>query len=83
MAQLRHDESGTYCAYCGKLSAMEIRVIRRPPAPRMDGFDIRGLDVGRVSTADDRVGHYLISEGYAISAKTKDQSEQPKRKKRR
>jgi len=62
---------------------MEIRVIRRPPAPRMDGFDVGGFKVGRVYTVDDPLANYLVSEGYAVSVKPKDRPNQSKREKRR
>jgi hypothetical protein len=44
---------------------MQIRIISRPPAPVMDGFDTRGLEVGRIYTVQDDVGRYLIVGGYA------------------
>jgi hypothetical protein len=37
---------------------MEIRVIRRPPAPRMDGFDVSGFKVDCVYTVDDPIANY-------------------------
>jgi hypothetical protein len=46
---------------------MEIRIIRRPPAPKMDGFDTSGLDVGRIYVVEDRIGRYLIDGGYAVA----------------
>ena len=47
---------------------MEIRIVKRPPAPLMDGFDTRGLEVGRVYVVDSRLGRYLLAGGYAASA---------------
>jgi len=44
---------------------MEVRIIKRPPAPQMDGFDVRALEVGRVYVVDERLGVYLVTSGYA------------------
>jgi hypothetical protein len=44
---------------------MEIRITKTPPAPSMDGFDLRGLRVGGVYIVEDRLGRYLIRAQYA------------------
>lgn len=44
---------------------MEIRIIKTPTAPSMDGFDVRGLHAGRVYVVDDRLARYLIVADYA------------------
>ena len=48
---------------------MEIRIVKRPPAPLMDGFDMRGLEIGRVYVVDQRLGRYLVASGYATPEK--------------
>jgi hypothetical protein len=42
-----------------------VRIVARPPAPKMDGFDVRGFEVGRVYLVEARVANYLILAGYA------------------
>ena len=44
---------------------MRVRVIRKPPAPKMDGFDTRDLEVDHVYTVDEALGDYLVGSGYA------------------
>ena len=44
---------------------MLIRVVKALPAPLMDGYDVRGLDVGKVYNVDNRLARYLIVSGYA------------------
>ena len=56
---------------------MRIRIIKRLPAPVMDGFNVRDLRVKHVYELDDRVGEYLITAGYAARDKAAE------RKKRR
>ena len=56
---------------------MRIRIVKHPPAPLMDGFDVRGLDVGYVYDVDARTGHYLIVAGYAVAI-AHDEPEPPK-----
>jgi hypothetical protein len=45
---------------------MRIRMVRTPPAPLMDGFDLRGLRVDHTYDVDDRLGGYLIIADYAV-----------------
>ena len=59
------------------IGVMEIRIIKRPPAPLMDGFDLRGLEVGRVYVVDQRLGRYLVAGGYGTPEKA-DQNDDPK-----
>ena len=47
---------------------MRIRIVKHLPAPKMDGFDVRGLDVDHIYDVDSRVGRYLIVAGYAVDA---------------
>lgn len=44
---------------------IRIRMIKRPPAPLMDGFDVDGLRMDRVYDVDARTGRYLIIARYA------------------
>jgi hypothetical protein len=55
---------------------MKIRMVKRPPAPSMDGFDMEGLEGGRVYVVDDRMARYLIYSGYAqlVEAEKQDQA---------
>jgi hypothetical protein len=45
---------------------MRIRIIKTPPAPVMDGFDVRNFRANRIYEIDPRPGTYLIIAGYAI-----------------
>jgi hypothetical protein len=46
---------------------MLIRVVKRLPAPMMDGFDVRRFQaVDQVYAVDTRLGRYLIIAGYAL-----------------
>jgi len=47
---------------------MEIVIIKAPPAPSMDGFDVGGFRLGRLYVVEERVGRYLIVAGYAKPA---------------
>ena len=51
---------------------MRIRIVKHLPAPLMDGFDVRGFDVGGVYDVDARTGHYLIIAGYAVAVARDD-----------
>jgi hypothetical protein len=65
---------------------MEVWIVRRPPAPSMDGFNMRGLEVGRVYEVDDRTAQYLIDSGYARTAEATKQdraNDKPKRERMR
>jgi hypothetical protein len=43
---------------------MLIRIIKALPAPKIDGFDVRGLSINHVYDVDSRLGRYLIVAGY-------------------
>jgi hypothetical protein len=47
---------------------MEIVIVKTPPAPSMDGFDVGGFRVGGLYVVEERVGRYLIVAGYAKTA---------------
>jgi hypothetical protein len=42
-----------------------IRIVKPPPAPLMDGFDVRGLRVGQMHDVENPLGRYLVIAGYA------------------
>ena len=44
---------------------VRVRMTRPPPAPVMDGIDVRGYRPGGSYVVDARVGDYLILAGYA------------------
>lgn len=44
---------------------MKICIVRAPPAPKMDGFDLERFKVGSVYDVDARLAHYLVVAGYA------------------
>ena len=44
---------------------MLIRIIKSPPAPLMDGFDVRGFHVEGMYDVDIALGRYLIVAEYA------------------
>ena len=45
---------------------MQIRIIKKPPAPRMDGWDVSAFCVGQECEVESRIGNYLIIAGYAV-----------------
>jgi hypothetical protein len=47
---------------------MRIRIIKTPPAPMVDGFDMRGIRADYIYDVDNRTGTYLILAGYAVRA---------------
>src|SRR5205085_6813391 len=47
-------------------SPMQIRIIKKPPAPRMDGWDVSAFCVGQECEVESRIGNYLIIAGYAV-----------------
>ncbi len=60
---------------------MLIRIVKRIPAPVMDGFDVRHLRVDESYNVDSMLGRYLIIAGYAVQAdETSD--DKPLRRKR-
>ena len=44
---------------------MLIRIVKRLPAPQMDGFDVQRFISGRLYDVDNRLGRYLIVSEYA------------------
>lgn len=44
---------------------MRIKIIKEPPAPLMDGFDVANLRRGEVYDVGPRLGSYLMLAGYA------------------
>jgi hypothetical protein len=52
-------------AHSRRRARVLIRMIKRVPAPLMDGFDVRGFHLDRVYDVDHPVGRYLILAGYA------------------
>jgi hypothetical protein len=45
---------------------MRILIVKTPPAPMMDGFDVRRFRAPHSYHVDDLMGDYLIIAGYAI-----------------
>lgn len=56
---------------------MRIRIIKTPPAPLIDGFDMRDLRAGEVYDVDAQRGTYLIAAGYALPADDDDDRSDP------
>jgi hypothetical protein len=48
-----------------RFGSVLIRIIKRLPAPMMDGFDVRGFQVDRDYEVEHPVGRYLVIAGYA------------------
>jgi hypothetical protein len=46
----------------------------------MDGFDVRGLEVGRLYSVSDAIGQYLIEQGYSESTAFNDKPKAPTQK---
>ena len=55
---------------------MRVRVIKTPPAPMMDGFDVRCMRAEHTYDVDSRTGSYLVIAGYAV--RDDDESETTK-----
>ena len=47
---------------------MRISIIRGLPAPMIDGFNVSRFRGGQAYNVDSRLGHYLITAGYATRA---------------
>jgi hypothetical protein len=45
---------------------MRILIVKVPPAPLMDGLDVRRFHAHHTYDVDDLMGDYLIIAGYAI-----------------
>ena len=50
---------------------MLIRMIKAPPAPLMDGFDLRGFHAQQVYDVPNPLARYLIVAGYAVRLEDK------------
>jgi hypothetical protein len=46
---------------------MRIRIIKTPPAPLMDGFDVRNMTAGQILELDGQRANYLLMAGYAVA----------------
>ena len=44
---------------------MLVRIVKEPPAPLIDGFDVSRFRVEQVYDVESRLGRYLILAGYA------------------
>jgi len=44
---------------------MLIRIIKAPPAPLMDGYEVRMFRVAYLYEVEPRIGNYLVVAGYA------------------
>ena len=42
------------------------RLPMKPPAPRIDGWDVSAFYVGQECEVESRIGNYLIIAGYAV-----------------
>lgn len=60
---------------------MRIRMVKAPPAPLMDGFDMRGLRVGQVYDVGNALARYLVVAGYAIVERAVDRADERKQDK--
>jgi hypothetical protein len=45
---------------------MRIRIIKTPPAPLMDGFDVRNMAAGQIHEVERGTADYLVLAGYAV-----------------
>ena len=46
---------------------MQIRIVKKPPAPLMDGWDVSAFCAGQTCDVEPRLGMYLVVAGYADS----------------
>jgi hypothetical protein len=53
---------------------MRIRIIKSPPAPLMDGFDVRNMVAEQIRDVDNRTANYLVIAGYAVRIRANDDS---------
>jgi hypothetical protein len=51
---------------------MRIRIIKSPPAPLMDGFDVRDMVAEQIRDVDSRTANYLVIAGYAVRIRAND-----------
>jgi hypothetical protein len=52
---------------------MRIRIIKSPPAPLMDGFDVRNMVAEQNRDVDSRTATYLVIAGYAVRIRANDE----------
>lgn len=45
---------------------MRIRITKTPPAPLMDGYDVRNMTAGQILELDGERANYLLMAGYAV-----------------
>ena len=45
---------------------MRIQIIKTPPAPLMDGFDVRHMTEGQILEVERGTADYLLLAGYAV-----------------
>jgi hypothetical protein len=50
-------------------ASMRIRIVRKIPAPMMDGFDVRRFRREEVYDVEPRLGRYLVTAGYAVEVR--------------
>ena len=51
---------------------MRIRMIKSPPAPIMDGFDVRDMVAEQIRDVDGPTANYLVIAGYAVRIRAHD-----------
>jgi hypothetical protein len=51
---------------------MRIRIIKSPPAPIMDGFDVRNMVAEQIRDVDGPTANYLVIAGYAVRIRAHD-----------
>jgi hypothetical protein len=51
---------------------MRIRIIKSPPAPLMDGFDVRNMVADQICDVDSRTANYLVIAGYGVRIRAND-----------
>ena len=47
------------------ITQARVQIIKRLPAPRLDGFDVKDLRVNVVCDVEPRLANYLVLAGYA------------------
>jgi hypothetical protein len=50
----------------GSADRVRVRLVKAPPAPLVDGFDMRGLRAGHLYDTPVRLARYLVIAGYAV-----------------
>ena len=60
---------------------MRVQMVKAPPAPLMDGFDMRGLRVGLVYDVGNALAMYLVVAGYAVLERAVECADDRKRDK--